>query len=513
MGARQHGLGQVGVERRDLAVEGLRQDALEAQPQVGVVPVAGHEHQAGDEPLERVLAGEQRDPLALLQVQDAHRDAVEVVLADLEQLVARVVLQDVQQRLAVVAVRAEAALLQHPVDLAAQQRDLARRARIGGGGEQPGDQLLAGDVAVIVERLDRERVQMDRPVHGRPAVRLGDPQQVGLVQERLHLARQLAQIAQAVEQAVFGVGQDAQPAVVVDLGDGARARSLEAVLAVAEEGEVVVGDPFQERDALVQLAGVERRRTGLQLLDHRPGLTLHRPPVAHRRAHVGEHPGQVLLQLAQAAGRLLADLDVHQRFARRLGVRPGHGAGLGRGVPALGLRGLAPPLGLVARLALGRRGLLVARVRVRVGGVDVQQPALIVARDPQDRVDHQVHLGVQVGQALGHAVDQEGHVVVHDLHDRVRRAVAVFLDLRVIGADLGGARLPGGGEVQHRHRLAVQVVGVVAQQVVGRHVGVELAGEPLGHARAVGIEAALHPLDDAVDQIGFQLLCARGHGV
>ena len=282
------------------------------------MPVAGDEHQAGDEPLERVGAGEQGDPLALLQVQDAHGDPVKVVLADLEQFVARVVLQDVQQRLAVVAVGAEAALLQHPVDLAAQQRDLARRARIGGGGEQPGDQLLAGDMAFAIERLDRDRVQVDRAVHGRPAVRLGHPQQVGLVQEGLHLAWQLAQIAQPVEQAVLGIGQDTQAAVVVDLRDRARARSLEAVFAVAEEGEVVVRDPLQERDTFLQLGLVERRRAGLQLVDHRPGLTLHRPPVAHGRPDVGEHAAERLLKLAQAARRLLADLDVHQRFAQRL---------------------------------------------------------------------------------------------------------------------------------------------------------------------------------------------------
>ena len=99
----------------------------------------------------------------------AQRELIERVLVDLEQLVARIGLQHVDQRLAGMALRVEAGAREHRVDLAAQIGDGAGRAGIGGRGEQADDAEFAGQIAVGVEALDADIVEIDAPVHARLA--------------------------------------------------------------------------------------------------------------------------------------------------------------------------------------------------------------------------------------------------------------------------------------------------------------------------------------------------------
>jgi hypothetical protein len=63
-----------------------------------------------------------------------------------------------------------------------------------------------------------------------------------------------------------------------------------------------------------------------------------------------------------------------------------------------------------------------------------------VAAHRDHRVDGEVHGQPVAGQRHGHAVDQEGHVVVDDFDDRVRRLPAVPVDFRVVDADERGLR-------------------------------------------------------------------------
>src|SRR5215210_725711 len=85
--------------------ERLLQYVGEALPQPAVVAIARHIDEAADKTLQRVAADEQRDTLTLLQVEDAGRDVEQLGLPDLEQEVAREGVEDVLQRLAVMAVR------------------------------------------------------------------------------------------------------------------------------------------------------------------------------------------------------------------------------------------------------------------------------------------------------------------------------------------------------------------------------------------------------------------------
>ena len=108
------------VEIADRSRECLFQDGGEGLAQARVVAVARHVDEAGDEPFEGVTAHEQRDPLALLQVQDARRGLEQLVGCDLEQFVPRKGLEDVQEGLAVVALGAEPGALHRPPNLLPQ---------------------------------------------------------------------------------------------------------------------------------------------------------------------------------------------------------------------------------------------------------------------------------------------------------------------------------------------------------------------------------------------------------
>ena len=95
---------------------------------------------------------------------------------------------------------------------------------------------------------------------------------------------------------------------------------LEAVLAVAEEGEVVVGQPADEVAALLDLGGVDRRRVGLDVLDERQRAVAHLAPVLDRLADVAEHALEALDDLGDL-GLVddAVDLDVHPRLFERVG--------------------------------------------------------------------------------------------------------------------------------------------------------------------------------------------------
>ena len=89
------------------------------------------------------------------------------------------------------------------------------------------------------------------------------------------------------------------------------------VVAVAEEGEVVVGHPAQEADGERGLVGVDALRRGaLELGGQHQALAAHLRPVLDRLPHVLEHVAHGALE--QGAARLVA-LAVDRQQHPRLG--------------------------------------------------------------------------------------------------------------------------------------------------------------------------------------------------
>ena len=433
------------------AAERLEQDRAGPLAVLGVEAVARDRHQALDEAVQRVAPDEQPHALALAEPQDPHRDVEHLVGAHLEQRVARVGLDDLEQRLAVVAGRRVPGLVQHLLDLLRQQRDVARTGLVGGGRVQAQEAALTRDLAVGPELLDADVVEIRRPVNVRSRVGLGQ-------HEHVRCARELERLRpQALERGRRGVAKDPQAGVRDGLQAGLFALLHEVVLAVAEEREVVRGDPLEEVRDLLQLGRIDGRGLALELLVQLLGLGAHRLPVLHRQAHLAEHTVEVLVQPLELGRVALAhDLGVDDRLRDRTVV-------LCAGLEHLG------------------------------------QPSLVVAQDAYHRVDHEVDAVALAPQLHRHRVDDERHVVGDDLDHRVRRLPAVLLEVRVVDVDLRLTRRAPLGQVPLRDRGAVQVDLAAIGQIHGGDPVVELPDEGLTRGDAIGGQLAADPFADPVD--------------
>ncbi len=191
------------VEIGDRAGERLCKDRGKALAQARVVALARHIDEAGDEAFERVAAHEQRDALALLQVEDADRGVEQLVLGDLEQLVAREGVEDVEQRLAVMALRGEAGALDRAPHLLPQQRDRVRAGAVGMRGEQADEQPHRRRPRPLASKRRMPIASMrDVAVNRGAGVGLGDDQQFAAAHEILHIGRQRGEVAKPAEHRV-----------------------------------------------------------------------------------------------------------------------------------------------------------------------------------------------------------------------------------------------------------------------------------------------------------------------
>ncbi len=246
-------------------------------------------------------------------MQHAHDDGDELLRADLEELVTRVGLEQLQQVLRRVAVGWETGQAQDFLHLAVQDGDAPDALGVGRGAEEPEEATLTDDVAVLVELLDADVVEVRRTVHRRSGVRLGEDQQPLLARLAAHLGRQLGE---APGQLLVGT-QDAQPAA----GDREQAVDtlvvrLEDVFAVAEEGEVPVREPAQQLLRLGHLLRADaRRRTPLEHVGGAQGGLAHLGPVLDRLPDVAQYALQRPLDLCERSPiGLTVDLEMHPRL-------------------------------------------------------------------------------------------------------------------------------------------------------------------------------------------------------
>ncbi len=439
----------------------IPQDRLDAAPVLRVEAVARNEDETGEEAPEAVAANEQAQPLALAEVEDPHRGLEQLVGVHLDQLVARVRLEDLDQGLLVVAARGERGAREHVLDLAAQDRDVGQPRLVGRVRVEPEEAALADDLALVVEALHSDVVEVRGAVDSRARVRLRQVEQVRLERQRAHLRRKLVERARALlaprlaQDAEPRPGHGAQPQLVV-LGH-------ELVVAIAEEGEVVVLDPCDERPRLRDLLGIEAgRRRVAQLVRELEGARAHVGPVVDRGAHLAHDLEQRLADLLEpGAVGLVVDLGVHDR---------------------LGLTTLVH---------------------------DLDEPPVVVAVDAHDGVDQQVDAEPAPVQRHRHRVDQERGVVRDDLERGVRRLPAVGLEDRVVQAHLRLARLPLAREPELTDRHPVEVEGVALGEVLGGHPAEVAPHEGFGVVGTVRGEQLAYARADLLDQGLVRILNAH----
>ena len=249
--ARQVRHREIGKEGRDAAVVELRQRRADPLAKVGGVAVARHEDQNRDEAVEAVAARERADARALLELQDRHGRIVEDVGLRLEKLGARIVLQNVEKRLAGMALRIEAGALQDVGDLYADERNALGGLREGAGGEEPDDPELALDLARL-EDLYADIVHVVAPVDARVDVRLGHDQRIGSREERADLRRQRHHLGAAPQHRHGRVAEQPEAARLRRLLDRLVERPGVGIFARAEEDEVALVEPLQEGDRLLE---------------------------------------------------------------------------------------------------------------------------------------------------------------------------------------------------------------------------------------------------------------------
>ena len=153
----------------------------------------------------------------------------------------------------------------------------------------------------------------------------------------------------------------------------------ELVIANPKEGEVVVDEPFEECIGFGDLIRRHRRPVGFELGDHVLDTFQHRPPVGDTEADVGEHPLDGRHDVS-AAGLVVdrLEMDVDHAFAQRSGSR--------------------------------------------LGILEGDEAAGIVAHDGQNGMYDEAHIDAAVGELRQHRVEQERHVVIDDLQHRSSRA-------------------------------------------------------------------------------------------
>ena len=456
--AREHGVGDASRVVDARAAERLLEDVLDPLPVLGGEPLAREIDQAGDEAFECVPADEQPHAPALAQVEDPECGLEELVLRDLEQLVARVGLEDVEERLVVVASLQEAGALDHPLRLAPEHGDLPGAGAVGGVRVEPEEAPLAGHLAGVVEPLDPDVVEVGGTVHGRPRVRLRQAERVLLTREPPHLRRQLREAHR--DRPLVGGAQDPEARA----GRGAQHvlpfLGEDLVLAIAEEREVTVVHPLEQVASLRALVRIDGSRR--DLLGDVADVLAHRRPVLHGSAHVAEDAAEAVTQKLELLGaRLAVDLDVDQRL----------------GLPVL--------------------------------GADLEQPALLVPAQAHDRPDHEVDRAPAPRHLHRDRVDEEGHVVDDGLDHRVLGLPPVLLDVRRVDVHLQLAGPPNAGEVPVRDRRAVEVEVAPVVQVVGSHVGVVRADEPLDVCRLGAVDPLVDARDRGVQERRLPLIWAR----
>ena len=361
--------------------------------------------------------------------------------------------------------RIEAGAAHDTGDLAAQERDLARAAVVGDGGEQADGQRDAEDVALPVEALDQDGVERHRAVdRGLPGA-LGHQECARLVQEGADLGGQDGGMAVLVEHGDLRVAQHAEPAALDQLQPGLAPVAADGggVEAATQQGHVAVVDPGQEVGGFLGFLGIGSMG---DVVAGGADALAHRGPVLHRGADVGQHPLDPLAQTG-LGGRIRQRVDgaVHEGF--------------------------------VARAVL-----------LFTGFQKLDDAALGVADDAGDRMDDQMDGDALPVQLRRDGIDQEGHVVVDDLHHRALGLPAMLVQPGRIDPHLGLAGRALLCPLPHRQCGAVKLFRGAAQQVIGGHVGVKALHEAL---RPRVRNPAAHQFGQLLPQVARQILRRRPH--
>ena len=418
----------------------IGQHRLDALAYFGVEAVAWHVGQHGEEAAIAILAHEQTRARAFAQVQHRHCDVEQFVGRALEHLVTRQRVENVAQGLARMRIPLEAGALQDGLVVVAQQRHFARRRHVGRRGQHAEEALLDHRLALCVEAEHREVIHVAGTMHARARIGLGQDQcahRAGFVEigggEGLERTHRHAG-ATAAHDAEAGVAYRLEHFIARLFGN--------AILAIAEKGEVVIGNPVQEVLRFLECGLVERQVLGWQRLGNGLHLRLHLRPIRHRRAHIIQRQRDVLAQVLDFLGTAdMIDVEQHDR--------------LGSALPAL----------LVA---------------------EIEDVTARIARHGENRMDHGMRGKTRLVDGHRHRIDQERHVVGGYCDQGVPAFESFAVLVRVEHADLCRLCLALTCEFEHELGNARPFGRITGGDVIGRHMAEEMRCKCLRLALSAG---------------------------
>ena len=351
----------------------LQQLVLHPAAHRGVIAVARQVEQRGHEAPVVVLAQEELDPTTLLQLQDLPGHILDLRDLHLQQLIARIGLQDLHQVIAGMRVRAEAGTGQQLLGTGAQQRNGGNGLGVGPLAEQSEESPFTDDITSFVEGLHRHIVHIGTTPHRGAGIGFGNHQRLRLAGAFTTCRRELRGTLGA-RSAVY-VGEDPQASA----GQRLKAQRVlvidQLVLAVAQEEEVTLTHPLQQFGRLITVFHIAE----LTDISGRPaGLGDHPILVAVGDAHIVEHPGQAL---DESLALLLADDPVN------LYGNPGFHLGFVVLIEDLSQRRQRLGIAGGERTPLGGQGfdaleaLILQAARGQEDGVDHQRDGMTAASD------------------------------------------------------------------------------------------------------------------------------------
>ncbi len=154
--------------------ERFAQDGLDTFTHGGVISFPWHIYQARIKTTEGITSNKQTYLGALLNMQSAQGQSIEIVFTGLEQFVPGQGFQRMYQTLSGMAVGLQMRACEYALHFTPYNRDFTRIVAVNLRGEQAEETIFTADFTVLVEALESDVIEWCRTVYGRDGVGFGD---------------------------------------------------------------------------------------------------------------------------------------------------------------------------------------------------------------------------------------------------------------------------------------------------------------------------------------------------
>src|SRR5437016_2454005 len=183
MNAREERLIHDGRRCRHPAVKRPRQDGVNLSASLIIVTVARHIDERRNETVETVETEKNPDSRTFAQAKHAYGGLINLVLVRLKQFFARIGIEYVRERFAVVTVPRETRALQDAGNLEAEKRNFARPPAIGARCEKADETPFAAQTPVNPEQFHADVIHVHAAMAESPLACLGNDQCIGFGEE------------------------------------------------------------------------------------------------------------------------------------------------------------------------------------------------------------------------------------------------------------------------------------------------------------------------------------------